>query len=137
VIAGVPATTSAVTRVSTSAQPISLNGSTMRTASGTVGPVEARDDGVVRALQQVGTVPVIEVATNNVDPLTGNYSMSLPIAAPSMANYSTTLSFSSVAASAGQYRLQGLASGFQTQTTGTLSLSSSSVQQNFTLVPTP
>jgi hypothetical protein len=139
VIANVPATTTAVTRVSTSAQPIALNTSTMRTASGTLGPAAARDDGVVRALQLVGTVPVIQVAATNVAPDTGNYSLSLPIAAPTLANFSTTLplSFSSVAASAGQYSLQARATGFQTQTTGILSLSASSVQQNFTLVPTP
>ena len=139
VIAGVPATTSALTRVSTSGAPIALNASVMRSASGVLGPAAARDTAVVRALQAVGSVPVVQVGpADNVAPDTGAYSLSLPALAPRLAAYSTTLplSFSSVAASTGLYTLRASATGFTTQNFPA-NLSASSVTQNITLVPTP
>ena len=139
VIASVPATTSAVTRVSTSAGPILLNASVMRTASGVLGPANARDTAVVRALQAVGSVPAVQVGpAANVAPDTGAYSLSLPALAPRLAAYSTTLplSFSSVAPSAGLYTLRASATGYTPQNFA-VNLSASSVVQNVTLVPTP
>jgi hypothetical protein len=140
VVAAVPATTSAITRVSTSGQPIALGASVMRTASGTLGPAGARDSAVVRALQAVGGVPAVQVGpVANVAPDTGAYSLSLPAAAPTLASFSTTLplSFSAVAPSAGQYTLNAKAAGFVEQNIPGVNLSASSVVQNITLVPTP
>jgi hypothetical protein len=138
VITGVPATTTAVTRVSTSAAPIILGPSVMRTLSGVLGPSAARDDGVVRALQAVTGIPGVEIAAVNVDPTSGSYSLSLPVAAPQLATYATPLpvTFAPVASVAGQYTGSASATGFQTATFG-VNLSSSSVVQNITLVPNP
>jgi hypothetical protein len=136
VITGVPASTTAITRVSTSSAPIILGPSAMRSVSGALGPEGARDDGEVRALQAVNGVPGVEVAATNVEPNSGNYALSLPIAAPQRASYSTTLplSFSAVVPAAAQYTGSASASGFQTATFG-VNLSASSVTQNIMLVP--
>ena len=139
VIAGVPAATSAITRVSTGGQPINLNASAMRTASGTVTPEGARSSAVVRALQAVGLVPAVQVGpVANAVLDTGAYSLSLPAAAPSLANYSTTLplSFSSVAASAGVYTLRTTATGYTPLSTP-INVSASSVTANIALTPAP
>jgi hypothetical protein len=139
VIASVPATTSAVTRVSTSGGPILLDASVMRTASGILGPEGARSTAVVRARQAVVGGPTVQVGpVANVSDTTGAYSVSLPALAPRLAAYSTTLplSFSSVAASTGLYALRASASGYAMQDLS-VNLSASSVVQNITLLPTP
>jgi hypothetical protein len=70
----------------------------------------------VRAVQTVGAVPAIEVARVSVTPLTGNYSLDLPTAAPRLLIYSssmvTPLKFVAQPASAGKYRLAALATGY-------------------------
>jgi hypothetical protein len=135
--------TQSTTILSTSAAKITLTASAVRTASGMVNPLEAHDDGVVRALQEVGSAPdvfTVEVATTNVDDTTGQYSMtSLPIATPQVANFSTTLPLIFAAqGAAGLYTLEALATGFTTQTTvPPVDLSSMDVTQDFTLTPVP
>jgi hypothetical protein len=122
VVAGVPADTSAVSRLSTAAQPIPLPAAgspATRTASGILGPVAARDTGVVRALQAVGSVPKVEIATVNVNVADGTYSLTLPTAVPLFATFSTTLplGFSAPASPSGTYTLEATATGYVAQTT--------------------
>ena len=131
VVGGVPvSTTNSIVELSTSAQPIPLPAAATptasRTASGTLGPAGARDTGVVRAVQAVGAaVPAIEVATDNVDGTTGDFSLTLPVAPPLFAAFSTTLplSFATPASPPADfsYKLEALATGYvkQTQNIGT------------------
>lgn len=134
VVRGVPVT-QGTTTLSTSASPITLGTSSSHIASGTVKPVEAQDDGVVRALQVVGTVPKVEVATANVDDTTGHYSISLPIATPQLAEFSATLPLIFAAqGAAGVYTLEASAAAFTTQA-AQVDLSSGDVTQDFTLLP--
>jgi len=89
------------------------------TLTGNVGPAGARDSGVARAMQAVGTVPAVEVAHANVDLTTGDYSLFLPTAAPRLLTYSnplvTPLNFQEQAASAGKYKVEASAAGYVTQ----------------------
>jgi hypothetical protein len=130
VVAAVPvSTTTSVVDLSTSAQPIPLpaaaSPTASRTASGVLGPVAARDTGVVRALQAVGaTVPAVEIATDNVDGTTGEYSLTLPVASPLLAPFSAPpLVFATPASPPADfsYRLEATATGYvkQTQNIGT------------------
>ena len=88
-----------------------------------------------------GAVPAVEVAHVNVDPLTGGYSLFLPTAAPRLLIYSnpmiTPLNFQAQSASAGKYRLEGSATGYQTQLGSEITVTFGSIlpNQNFTLVP--
>jgi hypothetical protein len=89
-------TTNSIVVLSTAAQPIPLPAAAVPTASrsagGTVGPAGALATGVVRALQAVGAaVPVVEIATDNVDGTSGVYALTLPVASPLYAPFATTL----------------------------------------------
>ena len=88
-----------------------------RTASGTLGPELARSTGVVRALQVVGIVPKVEIATDNVNGTDGTYSLTLPTAVPSLATYSALpLTFSPAASPLPEYTLEASATGYPTKT---------------------
>ncbi len=126
VVGSVPlSTTSSVVELSTAAQPIVLPAAAAptasRTASGTFGPDAARATGVVRAVQAVGLVAKVEIATDNVDGTTGAYSMTLPVASPLHAAYSTTLplAFTTPASPPADfsYKLEATATGYVMQTT--------------------
>lgn len=123
VVAAVPVATTAVTTLSTASAPIPLPVAATtptRTASGTLSPGAARDTAVVRALQAVGSVAAVEVATTNVNPTDGAYSLTLPTAAPLLASFATTLplSFAPPASPPADfsYRLEASAVGYVTQT---------------------
>jgi len=123
VVPAVPVSTVAVTPLGTAGQPIPLpvaGTPASRTASGTLGPVPARSTGVVRALQGVGVVPKIEVATANVDAQDGDYTLTLPTAVPLLASFSTTLplAFAPAPSPAPAYTLEASATGYTTQTNG-------------------
>ena len=141
VIAGVPVLAEKTTTLNSSLDPVTMPTSTSGTVTGNVGPAGARDNGLVRALQTVGTVPAVEVAHVNVDPLTGNYSLFLPTAAPRLLVYSnpmvTPLNFQPQAANAGKYKLEASAIDYQTQLGGEITVTFGSIlpNQNFTLVP--
>jgi len=110
VITGVPVTVGNTTNVPLVTMSAS---SSMAAVSGTVGPAAALP-AAVRALQAVGSVPKIEVASSNTDGA-GAYSLLLPKAAAFLATYSATaLSFSSsgTATTAGKYTIEA------TDTTG-------------------
>ena len=103
VVTGVPVTIAGMTPVPA----ITLsNGSMMGKVSGTVGPAAALP-ATVRALEAVGTVPRVEVASGNTGGA-GEYSMSLPKAAAQLATYSASaLTFSALATAttAGKYTI--------------------------------
>lgn len=134
-VAAVPATT-AQTRISTTMAPIALPDSATGVAGGTVGPAGALDAlPSVRALQAIGSLPVVEVAHVNVDPDTGTYAFTLPTAPARLAAFSTTLPLTfAVQGTKSSYALQAFAAGYVTQTTAPLDVP---VTQNFTLVLAP
>jgi Domain of unknown function (DUF4382) len=150
VVPSVPVSTSAVARLSTADDPIPLPAAgspASRTASGTLGSTdaaraaEARETGVIRALQAVGSIPAIEVATVNVNATTGAYTLMLPTAQPLLAPYSTTLPLSFAVPTAPpavnfSYKLEAGASGYTTQTTDIGTVTTDAVW-NPLLVPTP
>jgi hypothetical protein len=135
VVAGVPIAVNASTRISTPTAPITLPASAVRTASGTVLPAAAQAS--VRALQAVGSVAAVEIASVNASD-TGAYSLSLPIAAPLLAAYATPLPlvFAPQAANAAKYTLQAAAAGYLTQN-APIDLSAANATQDFTLAPAP
>jgi hypothetical protein len=141
VIASVPVVAQQTTVLNSNLDRVTMPGSTSGTVTGKVGPAGARDTGSVRALQAVGTVPVVEVAHVNVDPLTGDYSLLLPTAAPRLLVYSnpmvTPLNFQAQNASAGKYKLEASATAYQTQLGSEITVAFGSIllNQNFTLVP--
>lgn len=123
VVPAVPVSTAAVTPLSTAGQPIRLpvaGTPASRTASGNLGPALARETGVVRALQVVGAVPKVEVATVNVDAETGAYTLTLPTAVPLLAPFSTTLplAFAPAPSPVPAYTLEASATGYTTLTNG-------------------
>ena len=140
VIAAVPVVKEQTTTLNSSLDPVTMPTSTSGTVTGNVGPAGARDSGSVRALQTVGTVPAVEVAHVNVDPLTGDYSLLLPTAAPRLLIYSnpmvTPLNFQPQAESAGKYKLEASATGYVTQLGNEVTVTFGSILggQNFTLV---
>ncbi len=141
VIAAVPVVAGQTTTLNSSLDPVTMPTSQSGTVVGNVGPAGARDSGSVRALQTVGTVPAVEVAHVNVDPLTGDYSLFLPTAAPRLLIYSnpmvTPLNFQPQAANAGKYKLEASATDYQTQLGSEITVTFGSIlpNQNFTLVP--
>jgi hypothetical protein len=139
VIASVPVVAEQNTVLNSSLDPVTMPASQSGAVIGNVGPAGARDNGLVRALQAVGTVPAVEVVHVNVDPLSGNYSLFLPTAAPRLLVYSnpmvTPLNFQPQAASAGKYRLEASAIDYQTQLGGEITVMFGSIlpNQNFML----
>jgi hypothetical protein len=135
VVSAVPVAMQASTRISTSAAPITLTASTTHSASGTALPASAL--ATVRAVQSVGTVPKVEIATTSAD-ATGAYSLTLPTAAPLLASYATTLPlvFAADPAAAAKYSLEAAADGFVTQSSA-VDLTAADVVIDFTLPPAP
>ena len=134
VVTATPVTAGASTRISTT--PITLPAAVTGVANGKVLPIAASAS--IRALQAVGSVPKIEVAHDNADATIGNYSFTLPITAPLLATYSTTLplAFSSQAASAANYTLEAFATGYVTQSKA-VTIGAVPVVNDFTLVAVP
>ena len=77
----------------------------------------------------------------NVNPLTGNYSLLLPTAAPRLLIYTnpltTPLNFQPQPASAGKYKVEASATGYVTQLSNEVIAAFGSITPvpNFTLVP--
>lgn len=136
VIAAVPVTGSATTRVSTTVAPITLPTSPMGVAKGTVLPLDIGS--AVRAVQAVGMVPKVEIGHDNADAMTGGYSLSLPRDAARLATYSTTLPlvFTPQPASAAAYTLEAYAAGYAMQTRG-VTVGAADVVNDFTLSVAP
>lgn len=152
VIAGVPVPNStSITVVSTSGEPITLNASTTHSIGGTVTLNPSDDDGAVFvvAKQTLTDGPTVTVKSLVATLITGTpivigdyaYDLTLPIGAPSLGQYSTTLPITLTAQSAvaGMYTIQGSA---QTSTTvyttpspSPVNITEGSATQNFTLTP--
>lgn len=141
VITGVDvATASSVVDVSGSGNPIGLT-STLPTPGtgsiwGKVYPLPPLSNDVtayVAAQQQLtlANAPTITVQTQAADPVTGAYTLTLPLAPPEVVAYPspppvtpTTLTFSSDTAVAGQYQVQASAEGYTTSASTSENLSS-------------
>ncbi len=144
VVAAVPVATTAVTTLSTLSAPIPLPaaGTTpSRTAIGTLSPSAARDTAVVRAMQAVGSVAAVEVATTNVNPTDGSFTLTLPTASPLLATYALPLplTFASPASPPANfsYRLEASAVGYVTQTKDIGAGTAAPEPWNLTLVLAP
>jgi hypothetical protein len=148
VIAGVPVTSStSTTIVSTQATPILLQGSTTRTISGMVTVNPPTDDPTVfvAAKQPLTGGPTVTVRSQPATLMNGNppgdseYTLLLPIGAPSLGQYSAVLPilFDSAGQSgvAGRYTVEASAEGYATQSAFNVSISAANATQNFTLIP--
>ncbi len=140
VIAAVPVNASADVTLSTSASPIALPpgaSPSSRDASGivTLNPPAAVTEATVRALQAVGSVPAVEIAFVNTNS-GGSYAISLPTAAPRLANFSTTLplGFASQGANAAKYTLHAGSGGYASKTE-LIDVSTAAATWNVTLTP--
>ena len=113
VVTSVPVILDKVTTVNTT--PLTMTASPTGTVTGAVSPPAAAATGSVRALQKVGSIPTIEVAHVNTDPVSGQYSLKLPTAAPMLATYSAAtppaLTFAPQPGP-GQYTLEASATGY-------------------------
>jgi hypothetical protein len=139
VIASVPvvSTTSTVV-VSSSATPITLPAdSTPRTISGTalLNPVSSTEVAFVAAKQSFAAGPTVTVKYQGADLSSGAYALTLPTAAPLLGTFGTLpITMTAAPALAGKYSASASALGYVTQTTAA-DISTSSLVQNFTLVP--
>jgi len=121
VVAAVQVSATAATTLSTTDARITLPAAgtpASRVASGTFGPAAALEFGVVRALQVVGSVEKVEVATSTINVASEMYQLKLPTAVPRLATYSATLplAFAPVASPAADYTLEASAPGYPTKT---------------------
>jgi hypothetical protein len=124
VIASVPAgplPTPTILNSSVSPSPVTMPTSASGSVSGMPLPLAAAttDGAQVRALQPVGTVPLVEVAfTTTFSATTGAYSLSLPVAAPRLATWSNPMvnpiPSTPQAANAAEYKLEASAPGYMT-----------------------
>jgi hypothetical protein len=135
VVSGVPIALQGTTRVSTATTPITLPTSATRMASGHALPATASAN--VRALQAVGAVPKVEIASTNAD-AAGAYSLTLPTDAALLAPYATALPlvFAPQPTSAAKYTLEAAAAGFVTQS-APVDLTAADAVVDFTLPPAP
>ena len=114
VVTGVPVTASAVTTLSSAAQPINPTAVSKLSFSGSVTPA---DTGSVRALQTLTGGPTVEAAFAPVDATSGAYAFTLPIGAPLKAAYDASAAspaFAPDPAAASKFTIQA-ASGAATQ----------------------
>jgi hypothetical protein len=133
VVAAVPVSATAGAELSRIDAPIVLPASAERGVSGTVGPAAARGSARVRARQVVGAAGEVEVGFANVNAASGAYSLSLPVARPRLAAFSTRLPLSfSGAGTAGAYLLDASADGY-VRRSESVDLSVSSFTWNVTL----
>jgi hypothetical protein len=124
VIGGVPVSngtgsTSIVTLVSTSAEPITLPTSTMHTVSGVVTSTPSSTEVAYVVAKQTftGGGPTVTVKSLSVA-VPGLLSLTLPVAAPQLGSYGTgtlPIVFTSPSGSGGLYSVEVSAAGFQTQ----------------------
>jgi len=143
VITGVPGTQDQTTTVSSLAAPVTMPTSPVGTVNGIVGPAAAAATGSVRALQSVSATTMVEVAHTNTNPTTGEYSLTLPTAAPRLMSYSnpvvTPLPLVAQDPRAAKYTLEAAATGYVAKLGSEITVSSSTppTGQDFTLVVAP
>lgn len=151
VIAAIPvASSTSITTISTSVVPFTLLTSTSQSLTGTVtlNPVDDGGTVLVAAKQTLNPGPAVTVKWQVATLLTGNpignysYALTLPVAAPSLGQYSTTLPITLTAAAqsavAGVYTAEGSAqtdtTAYTIQTPSPLTVNIPATQ-NFTLTP--
>jgi len=145
VIAGVPVPSStSITTVSSNGTPITLGGSATHSIGGTVTLNPSTDDETVfvASKQTFGGGPTVTVKSRTAPLLTGaptgdyEYSLTLPVAAPSLGSYSASLpiSFTAQPAVAAKYAVQASAAGYATQSFDK-DISAADATQNFALIP--
>lgn len=143
VIASVPvASSTSVTVLSRSGTPITLPVSSTNVVSGTatLNPASLTEVAYVAAKQTVGTTtPIVTVQSVTADDSSspaGAYALTLPIGAPMLGQYSTTLpiALAAQAGVAGKYSVEASATGYQTQSVNK-DISAAGATQNFILVP--
>jgi hypothetical protein len=140
VVTNVPVILDKVTTVNSTG--LSMTASPSGTVTGVVAPLAAAATGSVRALQKVGSIPAIEVAYVNTDPVSGAYSLKLPTAAPMLAPYSAAtppvLSFVAQAGP-GKYTLEASATGYLTNLGSEITVPENGIlpAQNFPLTLAP
>lgn len=151
VIAAIPvASSTSITTISTSVVPFTLQTSTSQSLNGTVtlNPVDDGGTVLVAAKQTLNPGPAVTVKSLVATLITGNpignysYALTLPVVAPSLGQYSTTLPITLTAAAqsavAGVYTAEGSAQTdttpytIQTPSPSTVSIPAT---QNFTLTP--
>lgn len=101
IVSSVPVTAQATTTLSTAAEPFTLIASTTGVVSGTANAIASAS---LDALQTINGLNYV-IASANADGTTGAYSFTLPVGAPQVAPYSSTLpiTLAPVSAAAGQY----------------------------------
>jgi hypothetical protein len=142
VIAAVPvASTTSVTNLSNNVTPITLPVSATHVVSGTatLNPTSSTEVAYVAAKQTFGAAPIVTVKFVAADDLSsppGFYTLTLPVGAPMLGQYSATLpiTLATQAAVAGKYTVEASATGYQTQSVNK-DISAADATQNFTLVP--
>ena len=143
-VTGVPvSTTFGSTRLNAAISPIAPPTATTAQVSGTVTNATSTllTDASVNAQQTLSTLQTLDVAWGNVDPVTAQYTLTLPLAAPLKASYAGLggpLSFSADSISPNLYKVYGSATGYTTQSTAptvTLGAASSITTKDLVLAP--
>lgn len=138
-VSGVPVTSVVGTvLVSAITMPITLPVSAFHTVSGqiTLNPPDAEDVALVAAKQAFSGGPTVTVNLQSVD-LAGNYTLNLPVGAPSLGPYgsgSLPIALTAQSAPAGKYAVEASVIGYQTQSAN-VDISGANATQNFTLTP--
>jgi hypothetical protein len=126
----------AVTSVSTSGDPIQLDGSATHSVSGTVTPVSA--EATIRATQTFASGPAIEVRSVPANLSDGTYALTLPTGDPLLGDFGNgnlPISLTPDTTIAGLYELEASADGFQTQSTPIDVSGGDLTGQDFALTP--
>lgn len=139
VIAGVPVASSSVALLSNDSGSIFLPASATHSISGNVvrDPPGAADDVAIVTAKHVSGGAQVTVQAQAADLLSGNYALTLPVAAPRLGQYGTgtlPIVFAEQTALAGQYDVEASASGYQTQSFSR-DISTADAIQDFSLVP--
>jgi hypothetical protein len=142
-VTGIPVSIAAgTTTLNTSTAPIPLAASASASVSGIVTNTANTPitDATVNAQQVLSTGQKLDVAWTQVDPVSANYSLSLPLAAPLKAAYAAggSLVFTADTAAAGKYNILGSAPGYTVQNTApgvTLVAPGSVTSMNLVLAP--
>jgi hypothetical protein len=140
VVAAVPvATTASIVPISTGAAPITMPPSGTQTISGTatLNPAAADTAVFVTAKQAVGAPPTVTVKSVAADEMaSGAYSLTLPVGAPLLGQFSATLPIplAAQAGATGLYTVEASATGYQTQSFGH-DIAAAGAVQDFVLVP--
>jgi hypothetical protein len=137
VVTGVAVNADTVTALNAAASAIAPTASANGTAKGKVTTGETSIDAATRAIQALTGGHTIELASMPVDSTTGNYSHTLPVAAPRVAPFVAapgTLTFTADTAAAGKYSVQASALG-STKSAGPFTLTAGSTSTNDFVFP--